>query len=309
MEHNTDIYPPKVFISYTYDSPKHEKWVEKLARNLCDPGGVDVIFDKWDVRLGDNLPFFMEQGLSNAHLVLCICSDKYVQKANAGVGGAGYEKKIMTQYLMENANKEFVIPVMVNNESKKLPTFLFGDKYIEFFPKDYYGSFRDLLYRIHGKDKELKPVISANPFSDKSLLNELEEKINLSRVEFQSHEPSGLVTFDYKRNSGIYSIGTNEHTFNLSFSECGYKSVYAYRDRVKYIGVATNRTFPTTDEIINNIDFTSRSRKVSVGDVFVVVNQHGKVAAVKIVDITKKNDNSQTVIFEYRIYDDMNLNN
>lgn len=87
---------------------------------------------------------------------------------------------------------------MVNNANEDLPTFLFGDKYIEFSLNDYYGSFRDLLYRIHGEDKALKPVISANPFLDKSFLNELEEKINLSRVKFQSHETSGHVTFNYK---------------------------------------------------------------------------------------------------------------
>lgn len=165
-----------------------------------------------------------------------------------------------------------------------------------------------MLYRIHGKDKELKPVISANPFSGKGFLKELEEKINLSRVEFQSYEMSGHVTFDYKRNSGNYCIGTNEHTFNLCFFECGSKSIYASRDRVKYIGIANNKRYPTTDEIKNDIDFTSRTRKVSVDNIFVVVNQHGKVAAVKIVDITKKNDNSQTVVFEYHIYNDMDLN-
>lgn len=308
MEKIKDVYIPKVFISYTYDSPEHEKWVEKLARNLCNPGGVDVIFDKWDARLGDNLPFFMEQGLSNAHLVLCICSDKYVQKANKGLGGAGYEKKIMSQILMKDANKEFVIPVMVNNTTKELPIFLSGDKYIDFSSNDYYGSFRDLLYRIHGKDKELKPNISTNPFLNKGFLNELDEKINLSQVEFQSHETSGHVTFDYKRNSGIYNIGTNEYTFTLSFTECGYKSIYAYRDRVKYIGIANNNTYPTIDEI-KDIDFSSRCREVSVGDIFVVVNQNGKVAAVKIVDITKKSNNSQMVVFEYLIYQEMILNN
>lgn len=270
--------------------------------------GVDVIFDKWDARLGDNLPFFMEQGLSNAHLVLCICSDKYVQKANKGLGGAGYEKKIMSQILMKDANKEFVIPVMVNNTTKELPIFLSGDKYIDFSSNDYYGSFRDLLYRIHGKDKELKPNISTNPFLNKGFLNELDEKINLSQVEFQSHETSGHVTFDYKRNSGIYNIGTNEYTFTLSFTECGYKSIYAYRDRVKYIGIANNNIYPTIDEI-KDIDFSSRCREVSVGDIFVVVNQNGKVAAVKIVDITKKSNNSQMVVFEYLIYQEMILNN
>ena len=181
-------------------------------------------------------------------------------------------------------------------------------KYIDFSSNDYYGSFRDLLYRIHGKDKELKPNISTNPFLNKGFLKELDEKINLSQVEFQSHETSGHVTFDYKRNSGIYNIGTNEYTFTLSFTECGYKSIYAYRDRVKYIGIANNNIYPTIDEI-KDIDFSSRCREVSVGDIFVVVNQNGKVAAVKIVDITKKSNNSQMVVFEYLIYQEMILNN
>lgn len=57
--------------------------------------GVDVVFDQWDLRLGKDLRFFIEQGLSEAVLVLCICSDKYVQKFNVGNGGAGYESMIL----------------------------------------------------------------------------------------------------------------------------------------------------------------------------------------------------------------------
>lgn len=85
---------PKVFISYSHDSEEHKNWILKLATHLRDHG-VDVILDQWNVRLGDDLPFFMEQGLSSSHLVLCICSDKYIEKANANKGGAGYEKNFI----------------------------------------------------------------------------------------------------------------------------------------------------------------------------------------------------------------------
>ena len=44
----------------------------------------------------------MEQGLSEANLVLCICSKAYVDKFNSGNGGSGYEGAIMTQPLLRD---------------------------------------------------------------------------------------------------------------------------------------------------------------------------------------------------------------
>lgn len=60
----------------------------------------------------------MEQGLSNSALVLCVCSDIYVEKANAGKGGAGYEKKILAADLMQDVEKNYVIPIMRNTTTK-----------------------------------------------------------------------------------------------------------------------------------------------------------------------------------------------
>ena len=51
-----------------------------------------VIFDQWDLRIGSDLSLFMEQGLNEATLIICICSDEYVRKSNEGIGGSGYEK-------------------------------------------------------------------------------------------------------------------------------------------------------------------------------------------------------------------------
>lgn len=72
-----DAEVKKAFISYAWDNEEHKKWVLKLTSNLRQHG-VDAILDQWDARLGNDLPFFMEQGLTTSHFVICICSDKYV---------------------------------------------------------------------------------------------------------------------------------------------------------------------------------------------------------------------------------------
>ena len=38
---------PKVFISYSHDSPEHRRWVSELGAKLRR-NGVDVILDQWD---------------------------------------------------------------------------------------------------------------------------------------------------------------------------------------------------------------------------------------------------------------------
>ena len=91
---------PKLFISYSWDNEindNHKKWVLKLASDLRHHG-VDVILDQWDARLGNDLAFFMEQGLTESQLVICICSEQYVIKANNLKGGIGYEKRNNLSY-------------------------------------------------------------------------------------------------------------------------------------------------------------------------------------------------------------------
>ena len=84
---------PKVFISYSHDTLDHKKWVLDLATKMR-ASGIDSIIDQWDLKPGDDLPLFMETNLIESDRVLMVCTEKYVQKANAGLGGVGYEKMI-----------------------------------------------------------------------------------------------------------------------------------------------------------------------------------------------------------------------
>ena len=194
----------KAFISYAWDNEDHKKWVLKLATDLRNHG-VDTILDQWDARLGNDLPFFMEQGLTTSHFVICVCSDKYIEKANGGIGGAGYEKRILASELLDNNKKLFVIPIIKSNSQKnKLPTFLSGLRYVDFDNRNYYNCYQDLLERIYDEDIKRKPPLGCNPFVSKSISDQITTKLNLEKIEFQNPVYEGKVSFDYKKNSGSY---------------------------------------------------------------------------------------------------------
>jgi hypothetical protein len=79
---------PKVFISYSHDNPEHKAWVAELATKLREKG-IDIRFDRWDLRRGEDVAKFMEQSVTWADRVLMICTETYVRKADEGKGGVG----------------------------------------------------------------------------------------------------------------------------------------------------------------------------------------------------------------------------
>ena len=295
----------KAFVSYAWDSEELKKWVLKLATNLRSHG-IDVILDQWDARLGNDLPFFMEQGLTTSHFVICVCSDKYIEKANGGIGGAGYEKRILASELMDN-NKLFVIPIIKNNSQKnKLPTFLSGLRYVDFDNRDYYNCYQELLERIYDEDIKKKPPLGCNPFVSTSISDQITTKLNIEKVEFQNPFFEGKASFDYKKNSGSYIIGEGDYEFNTYWSECGHNSIYCYRDYVLRLGYNPKyKEFPSQKDFID-FDFSSRVKSVNVGEIVLLENHKHKFAALKVLKVVRRvEDIDHLLEFEYKIYRDV----
>lgn len=295
---------PIVFISYSWDSQEHQEWVLKLASDLRRHG-VDAILDQWDARLGDDLPFFMEQGLTKAKLVLCVCSDVYVGKANAGNGGVGYEKRILSADLLTNENKSFIIPIVRNNSSNhKVPTFLLGIKYLDFDADEYFSAYMNLLERIYDEDIKKRPELGANPFKGNSISERISTKIDLEKINFENPNRHGIVSFDYKKNNGLFTIGTGSYSFLTQWSECGYDSIYCYRDRIYRIGYkASCSEFPMIEHF-EQFDFSSRAKSIKVNEVVLLENSNHQFAAIKILKVHKaETDINHLLEFEYKIYD------
>jgi hypothetical protein len=104
---NNTESPPTVFISYSHDSPEHKRWVLEFAEELRR-NGIDPLIDAWDLRPGDDVPKFMERGVRDSGRVLMICTEKYVAKANDGVGGVGYEAMIVTSELVRDLGTAYL---------------------------------------------------------------------------------------------------------------------------------------------------------------------------------------------------------
>ena len=155
---------PKVFISYSHDTLEHKKWVLELATRLRN-NGIDAILDQFELKPGDDVPHFMETHLSTSSKILMVCTEKYVEKANKGQGGVGYEKMIVTSNLMKNIDENKIIPIIRQSGSTEVPTFLKSKLYINFSKKDEYEySYDDLVRSIHNTPLFEKPSVGNNPF-------------------------------------------------------------------------------------------------------------------------------------------------
>lgn len=156
--------PPRVFVSYSHDSAQHKKWVLEFSTTLRNRG-VDVVLDQWDLQPGDDLPHFMETQLSSADFVLIVCTSKYVEKANAGAGGVGYEKMIVTSSLLSRIDSNKVIPIIRQVGTNIRPTFLQTKLYVDFSnDTDVEYNLDELLRVLLNAPLYKKPDIGSNPF-------------------------------------------------------------------------------------------------------------------------------------------------
>lgn len=157
--------PPRVFISYSHDSAAHKEWVLNFATTLRNRG-VDAVLDQWDLKPGDDLPHFMETELTRSDYAIMVCTERYVEKANTGQGGVGYEKMIMTSSLLQKIGSNKVIPIVREASKEKLPTFLGSKLYIDFSKdEDIEYSLDELLRHLLNTPLFEKPEIGNNPFT------------------------------------------------------------------------------------------------------------------------------------------------
>lgn len=156
---------PKVFISYSYDSNTHKKWVEQLA-SMLRADGVETILDKWFLHPGDPITIFMEKGISEADYVLIICTEKYKTKSDAREGGVGYEEAIISSDMFVNSNHRKYIPILKSdNYNNAMPKTLHSKLYINLSNEEEFSeSYRDLLLTLFSKRPSPPPIGKAPGF-------------------------------------------------------------------------------------------------------------------------------------------------
>ena len=166
MVNDRDERVPKIFISYSHDSPDHKKWVGELASTLVK-NGIDIILDQWDLGLGDDIAKFMETSVSESDRVLMICTETYVRKANEGKGGVGYEAMIVSGELVRDLGTSKFIPVVrQKGDQRLLPKSVSTRFYVDLSDdQNFDDQFELLLRELHKVPASQKPPLGKNPFA------------------------------------------------------------------------------------------------------------------------------------------------
>ncbi len=159
-EHNTFASSPVAFISYSWDSEAHKKWVFDLAHRLQAEGGVQIILDRWYLQPGDDKTLFMEKSVTKSKFVILVCTPDYAEKANNRKGGVGYEATIITGELAEKINERKFIPVLRDGDwTVSLPVWIKTKIGVDLRNNPYSDEeYQNLLRALHNEPLGPPPV-------------------------------------------------------------------------------------------------------------------------------------------------------
>lgn len=169
-----------VFISYSWDSETHQKWVLKLAHKI-ELLGIKVIIDK-DNDGSVSLVRFMEDGVANNRYVICVCSDGYLEKEIPGHRrGIHVELDEIERRKKKEPSASFVILVVKNNtadSNNKIPSCIEGPKYFDFDQDGQCGEhFFGLIKRLYSIDSRTETLMPIDIFKKHCYMQELCETI------------------------------------------------------------------------------------------------------------------------------------
>ena len=196
--------PPKLFISYSWTSPQHEKWVVELAEKLV-ASGVDVEFDKWGLKEGHDKITFMEKMVTDSTIdkVLMVIDKNYAEKADARKGGVGTETQIISKEIYDKQQQDKFAALFLQkdeNGEPYLPTYYKSKIYMDFSEShNFEREFERLLRWIFDKPLYVKPAIGKQP----AFLSE-KTRIEIPTTDLQRNAIKAIK--DDKSNSSGYVV-------------------------------------------------------------------------------------------------------
>ena len=162
------IEHPKVFISYAWASQEYQEKVLALATDLIGDG-IDVIFDKWSLKEGNDTFAFMEHCVTDPTVtnVLILLDPLYEKKANERSGGVGTETQIISAEVYNKVTQDKFLPVVFqrgDDGTVPKPAYLKGLLHFDLSLSENYDSeYQRLVRRLYGIESYQKPEIGTKP--------------------------------------------------------------------------------------------------------------------------------------------------
>ncbi len=161
---NITLEKKNVFVSYCHKDVT-EEWIDKLATSLGQYG-VNCIVDIYDLQLGQDLNYFMEQ-IKKVDKVLILLGKEYKERANDRKAGVGTETQIISSDVYNDVEQTKFIPIVVSkdeNEVAYLPYYLEARLYTDFSDDKLFAkNIEELARQIHKLPKRVKPIVNDPP--------------------------------------------------------------------------------------------------------------------------------------------------
>ncbi|MGW3958848.1 SEFIR domain-containing protein [Amycolatopsis sp. NPDC005003] len=127
-----DRAAPRVFVTYSHDTPEHKELVHRFAAFLRAEIGLDVHLDAWYDNLRRDWSLWATENLEKADFILVIASPEYKRRAGGTAmphegRGAQFEAAIIRDNLTRDLRRETerVLPVVLPGRSvDEIPVFL-----------------------------------------------------------------------------------------------------------------------------------------------------------------------------------------
>lgn len=263
----TDI--KKVFVSYSWDDEKHQRWVMNLV-NLLRENGIDATFDKFETQsVTVNLYYMMISNIKDKDYIIVVLTENYAKKANELQGGVGFETLLTFPLLTKESNKLIFIVRDNGNFEDVFPFHLKGWHAIDFSDDSKFSeSFKELLHRIEGV-----PLYEKAPLGSKPKLIPISMYNENGANEFTDFNIPNLknITDLDKERFIVKNFHEINELFTEFFSQIKYKNdnftFVAENTSNKYIyKLYVNGSIKTTMKIWLSDDFRTKSIKLAFGN-------------------------------------------
>jgi hypothetical protein len=159
---------PKVFISYSWSSPRNQSLVKQWAEQLV-ADGVDVVLDIYDLKEGHDKFAFMERMVTDKSVthVLVVSDKSYSTKADTRKAGVGTESQIISKEVYDRVEQSKFVPIACEFDEYGepfLPTFFKSRIWIDFStPAAANENWEQLIRLLYGKPLHEKPKLGKAP--------------------------------------------------------------------------------------------------------------------------------------------------
>ncbi|WP_430336208.1 toll/interleukin-1 receptor domain-containing protein [Rhodococcus sp. ACT016] len=288
-----------LFISYAWTSDEHRQWVRLLASQL-KALGIDVLIDA-DLDYGDDLTGFMRRVVDSKH-VLLVVDENYVHRADTlPDSGVGKENSWIAEVKADRPATWLAV-LFKDNPDYQLPDWLadaspkgFPFNHDPSRPADFPGSeqVEDLWRWIEGLPTNRDHATPIATLRERSSRLE-QHSLRSDPSQWRSPSLSGEVRFAYAdapHKNFHWGYGVSEFSFHVSGH--GSDSVYVYKDPIEAVGIVRSTDYEDAD-LAGHLS-PGRSVVAHVGHTVVLMNKHGRLALVEMLDVQSEVTNGSYV--------------